>query len=93
MLKLLKEQMTQLVLGLKSGTMQILLTVSIYILALPASKHRGAIVSFQNHENLRWVNILPSPVLPGNKHFTETLIQHGQPKAEVGKFCHQIIEI
>lgn len=83
--------MTQLVLRLRSGTTQIVLTIPIYILP-PASKRRATIVSSQNHENVRWVNILSSPVLPGNNHFTETLLQRGQSKREVGKFRHQIIE-
>lgn len=84
--------MTQLVLRLKSGTMQIVLTIPIYILLLPASKRRATFVSSQNNENVRWVNSLSSPVLPGNNHFTGTLLQHGQSKREVGKFRHQIIE-
>jgi len=47
--------MTQLVLGLRSETIQILLTISIYTLLFLLSR-RGITVSFQNHYSLQRVN-------------------------------------
>lgn len=53
--------MTQLVLGLRSETIQILLTISIYTLLFLLSR-RGITVSFQNHYSLQRVNT-PSSLL------------------------------
>lgn len=87
--------MTQLVLGLRSETIQILLTISIYTLLFLLSR-RGITVSFQNHYSLQRVN---TPHFPANSSrkgenlFVETSIQHSQCNAGDGKFHHQVIQM